>query len=65
MEIFSWKYDKDFIEFIKPLITHRQTEKVRKLLDFHFEKKTKYKLSNKRLKQLEKIIQKQAKSIMD
>lgn len=55
----------DFIEFIKPLITHRQKEKVRKILDFHFEKKTKYKLSNKRLKQLEKIIQRQAKKILD
>lgn len=51
----------DFIEFVKPLITHRQKEKVRKILDFHFEKKTKYKLPNKRLKQLEKVIQRQAK----
>jgi len=55
----------DFIEFVKPLITHRQKEKVRKILDFHFEKKTKYKLSNKRLKQLEKIVQRQAKKILD
>lgn len=55
----------DFIEFVKPLITHRQKEKVRKILDFHFEKKTKYKLPNKRLKQLEKVIQRQAKKILD
>lgn len=55
----------DFIEFIKPLITHRQKEKVRKLLDFHFEKKVKYKLPNKRLKQLEVVIQRQAKKILD
>lgn len=55
----------DFIEFIKPLITHRQQEKVRKLLDFHFEKKAKYKLPNKRLKQLEVVVQRQAKKILD
>ena len=51
----------NFIEFVKPFITHRQKEKVRKILDFHFTKKTKYKLSNKRLKQLEKNVQGQAK----
>lgn len=55
----------DFIEFVKPFITHRQKEKVRKILDFHFIKKTKYKLPNKRLKQLEKVIQGQAKKILD
>ena len=55
----------DFIEFVKPLITHRQKEKVRRLLDFHFANKTKYKLSKKRLKELEKVIQMQTKKILD
>jgi len=55
----------EFIEFVKPLMSHRQKDKVRKLLNFHFEKKSRYKLPNKRLKQLEKMIQKQAKSFLD
>ena len=55
----------EFIEFVKPLMSHRQKDKVRKLLDFHFERKVRYELPNKRLKQLEKMIQKQARSFLD
>lgn len=56
---------QDFIGYVKPLMTSRQKEKVRKLLDFHFESKSRHKLSNKRLKQLEKLIQKQAQELLD
>ena len=38
-------------------MTFRQKDKLRKLINFKFDKNTRYKLSNKRLKQLEKIIQ--------
>lgn len=56
-------YDQ-FIDFVKPLMTNRQKEKVRKILNFHFDKKSNYKLPNKRLKQLEKIVQEQAKQLL-
>ncbi|WP_279160200.1 XRE family transcriptional regulator [Thomasclavelia cocleata] len=48
---------QDFIGFVKPLMSNRQKDKLRKLINFKFDRKTRYKLSNKRLKQLEKIIQ--------
>lgn len=48
---------QDFIGFVKPLMTSRQKDKLRKLINFKFDRNTRYKLSNKRLKQLEKIIQ--------
>lgn len=57
-------YD-DFIEYIKPLMTNRQKEKVRKVLDFHFNTKSQYKLSNKRLKKLEQLVHNQAKQLLD
>jgi len=47
---------QDFIGFVKPLMTSRQKDKLRKLINFKFDRNTRYKLSNKRLKQLEKII---------
>lgn len=54
----------DFIDYIKPLMTNRQKEKVRKILDFHFTNTTKYRLKNKRLKVLEKVIHSQAKKLL-
>lgn len=48
---------QDFIAYVKPLMNSRQKEKVRKLLDFHFNTQSKYKLSKNRLKQLELVIQ--------
>lgn len=56
---------QDFISYVKPLINSNQKEKVRKLLDFHFDSKSKYKLNNKRLKQLELMIQKRARCLLD
>ena len=45
---------QDFIGFVKPLMSNRQKDKLRKLINFKFDRKTRYKLLNKRLKQLEK-----------
>lgn len=56
---------QDFIGYVKPLMNNRQKEKARKLLDFHFDSQSKYRLSKKRLKQLELIIQKRASILLD
>lgn len=56
---------QNFISFVKPLMTSRQKNKLRKLIDFQFDKKTRYKLSNKRLKQLEKLIQERVILLLD
>lgn len=56
---------QDFIEHVKPFITHRQRMKLRKLLDFHFDTKTRYKLNNKRLKKLEIIMKQRAILLLD
>ena len=55
---------QDFIGFVKPLMCHRQKEKVRKLLDFHFVSQTKYRLHKKRLNYLENIVQSRAKELL-
>jgi HipA-like C-terminal domain. len=56
---------QDFILFVKPLMTMRQKDKLRKLINFEFDKNTRYKLSNKRLKQLEKIIQERVRLLLE
>ena len=56
---------QDFIGFVKPLMSNRQKDKLRKLINFKFDRKTRYKLSNKRLKQLEKIIQERVILLLD
>lgn len=56
---------QNFISFVKPLMTSRQKNKLRKLIHFQFDKKTRYKLSNKRLKQLEKLIQERVILLLD
>lgn len=56
---------QNFISFVKPLMTSRQKNKLRKLIHFQFDKKTRYKLSNKRLKQLEKPIQERVILLLD
>lgn len=56
---------QNFIGFVKPLMTSRQKDKLRKLINFKFDRKTRYKLSNKRLKQLEKIIQQRVMLLLD
>lgn len=56
---------QDFIAYVKLLMNSRQKEKIRKLLDFHFYSESKYKLSKKRLKQLELLIQERASILSD
>lgn len=56
---------QDFISFVKPLMTNRQKNKLRKLINFKFDRNTRYKLSNKRLKELEKIIQERIMLLFD
>ncbi len=55
----------DFIEFIKPLIRAREKEKVRKLINFKFKKHPTYNLSAKRLKIIEKFIQKRVATLLN
>lgn len=55
---------QDFMEYVKPLLTKRQRDKLRKLVDFKFNKKSTYKLPNDRLKKLEKLIQSRAKELL-
>jgi hypothetical protein len=55
----------DFIDFVKPLLTNRQREKVRKVLQFSFDKKKQtYKLPNWRLQKLDVLIQERAKQLL-
>ncbi|MEG0276900.1 MAG: XRE family transcriptional regulator [Coprobacillus sp.] len=56
---------QDFIEYIKPMISNRQKEMIRKLLIFEFDKNTTYKLPNKRLKALEELIHLRAKQLLE
>lgn len=56
---------QDFISYVKPLMNSRQKEKVRKLLDFHFDSHSKYKLNKKRLKQLELLIKERASILLE
>lgn len=56
---------QDFISFVKLLMTNRQKNKLRKLINFKFDRNTRYKLSNKRLKELEKIIQERIMLLLD
>ncbi len=56
---------QDFIAFVKPRMTKRQKEKLRKLIGFKFESHYKYRLPRKRLKYLEEIIQKRVLELLE
>lgn len=56
---------QDYILFVKPLMTSREKDKLRKLINFKFDENTRYKLSNKRLKQLEKLIHERVVLLLD
>lgn len=56
---------QNFMEYIRPFITKRQKDKVRKLLDFEFDKNSRYKLPNSRLRKLEKLVQDRAVEILN
>lgn len=55
---------QNFMEYIRPLITKRQKEKIRKLLAFEFDKNSRYKLPNSRLRKLEKLVRDRAVEIL-
>jgi hypothetical protein len=55
----------DFISFIRPLITSREKKKIRKLINFKFEKHSTYNLSAKRLKIIEGFIQRRVKKLLE
>ena len=56
---------QDFIAFVKPRMTKRQKEKLRKLIGFKFKSHYKYRLPRKRLKYLEEIIQKRVLELLE
>lgn len=56
---------QNFMEYIRPLITKRQKEKVRKLLSLEFDKNSRYKLPNSRLRRLEKLVRDRAVEILN
>ena len=72
-EDFDTNYEKtrspatyqDFIGFVKPLITMKQKEKLRKLINFKFNRHSRYNLPSKRLKALEKMIQNRAMLLLE
>ena len=57
-------YD-DFIGTAKKVLTNKHREGLRKLLEFKFKKNSRYNLSDKRLKMLEKMIQTRAKVLLE
>lgn len=54
----------EFIEFIKPYITAKQKEKIKKLTGFKFEKHSRYNWNKQRLSALEKLIEKRARKLI-
>ena len=57
-------YD-DFIGMAKNVLTNKHRDGLRKLLEFKFKKNSRYNLPDKRLKMLEKMIQKRAKILLE
>ena len=55
----------DFVEFIKPLITTREKQKIRKLINFKFTKHSTYNLSAKRLRFLEGFISRRVSLLLE
>lgn len=53
----SMKNAGDFMLFAEKIMTKKVKQKVKKLIGFRFDKTSKYKLPNKRLRQIEKYIQ--------
>ncbi len=55
---------QDFLLFTKEIITPRQKERVRKLINFRFKRHSRYNLDKKRLKIIEKFIQIRVQEIL-
>jgi hypothetical protein len=53
----SMKNAGDFVRFAEKIMTKKVKQKVRKLIGFTFDKSSKYKLPNKRLRKIEKYIE--------
>lgn len=54
-----------FMETAKSMMTGAQREKLRRLVDFRFKKHSRYNLPEKRLRMIEKQIQKRARELLD
>jgi len=54
----------DFMEFAKSIIDNRAKKRVKKLINFKFTKDNRYNLSSKRLKKIEKFVQKRAEEVL-
>ena len=55
----------DFLAFIKPLIRNQEKKKLRKLINFKFERHSKYNLPAKRLKIIEGFIEKRVQMLLE
>jgi len=55
---------QDFLLFAKEIITPRQKEKIRKLINFKFKRHRRYNLDKKRLKIIERFIQIRVKELL-
>ena len=60
----SMKNAGDFISFATSIVTSREKKKVRKLINFKFEKHPTYNLSAKRLRVIEGFIQKRVNLLL-
>lgn len=58
-------YNIPFLELSKEFITKKQKVKLRKLLDFEFEKHASYNLENKKIKAIEKFIKQRAEELIE
>ena len=57
-------YD-DFISEAKPLLTHEHRNGLRKLLNFHFKRHSRYNLPKERLALVESVVREQARNLLD
>jgi len=55
----------DFLAFIKPLIRNQEKKKLRKLINFKFERHSKYNLPAKRLKIIEGFIERRVQMLLE
>ncbi len=60
----SMKNAGDFMLFAEKIMTKKVKQKVKKLIGFRFDKTSKYKLPNKRLRQIEKYIQERVSKLL-
>ena len=61
----SMKNAGDFMTFATSIVTNREKKRVRKLINFEFEKHSTYNISAKRLKTIEAFIQRRVKRLLE